>query len=135
MSRKEARECAYTLVFEYVSTKDGNTPTLDNILKTPTLTVKDSEYIKAVYNGVQANYDSILEIISRNTANRKLEKIFKSELAALMLAIYEMKYMDDIPLNVSISEAVELIKKYASTKESYSFVNGVLAGVYKELNK
>ena len=43
-----------------------------------------------------------------------------------------MKYMEDIPASVSINEAVELCKKYA-TKEDASFVNGILASVVKKL--
>ena len=43
-----------------------------------------------------------------------------------------MKYMDDIPLNVSISEAVELVKIY-STEKSHAFVNGILSSVYKNI--
>ena len=134
MSRKIARDYAYKLVFEYVGTKDGNTPTKDQVLQDPNLTVKYADYIKSVYEGVQAHFDEIVETISRNTTNFKFDRIFKPDLAALMLAICEMKYIDDIPLNVSISEAVELVKIY-STEKSYSYVNGVLAGVYKELNK
>jgi N utilization substance protein B len=43
-----------------------------------------------------------------------------------------MKYMDDIPLKVSINEAVELAKRYGDDDDP-SFVNGLLANVYKEL--
>ena len=133
MSRKIAREYAYKLVFEYIETKDNKTPTLDEILKDPNMTAMDAEYIKKVYEGVQAHFDEISEIIARNATSFK-GRIFKADNAALMLAVCEMKYMDDIPLNVSISEAVELVKMYSAEK-SYSYVNGVLAGVYKELNK
>ena len=45
-----------------------------------------------------------------------------------------MKYMDDIPMPVSVSEVLELVKSY-STEKSASFVNGVLAGIYKSLKK
>ena len=134
MSRKSAREDAYKLVFEYISTKDAETPTKDYIFKDPNMTQIDADYITSVYSGVQEHFDEIIEIISRNADNFKIERIFKPDLAALVLAVYEMKYIDDIPLNVSISEAVELVKSY-STDKSYKFVNGVLAGVYKELEK
>ena len=134
MSRKSAREYAYKLVFEYIFDKDAQTPTKDEIFKDPNLTKVDAEYITSVYEGIQEHYDDILETISRNAKNFKIERIFKPDLAALFLAIYEMKYIDDIPLNVSIFEAIELVKMY-STDKSYQFVNGVLAGVYKELEK
>ena len=134
MSRKSAREYAYKLVFEYISQKDANTPTKDQIFQDPNLTQSDAEYITQVYQGVQEHYDDLINLISENAKNFKIERIFKPDLAALLLAICEMKYIEDIPMNVSISEAVELVKMY-STDKSYTFVNGVLAGVYKELSK
>lgn len=134
MSRKIAREYAYKLIFEYIFTKETEDGiSKDIIFKDPKLEKIDSEYIESVVHGVKEHYDELLEIISRNAKNFKLERIFRADLAALLLAVYEMKYMPDIPMNVSIAEAVEIVKSYA-TEKSYQFVNGVLSGVYKELN-
>ena len=134
MSRKIAREYAYKLIFEYIFTKETDDGiSKDIVFKVPELSKIDSEYIESVVHGVKEHYDELLEIISRNAKNFKLERIFRADLAALLLAVYEMKYMPDIPMNVSIAEAVEIVKSYA-TEKSYQFVNGVLSGVYKELN-
>jgi transcription antitermination protein NusB len=134
MSRKIAREYAYKLIFEYIFTKETDDGiSKDIVFKVPELSKIDSEYIESVVHGVKEHYDELLEIISRNAKNFKLERIFRADLAALLLAVYEMKYMPDIPMNVSIAEAVEIVKLYA-TEKSYQFVNGVLSGVYKELN-
>ena len=76
-----------------------------------------------------------MSIFSKNLSfsnGFNIDRIYKLDLAALLLATYEMKYMDDIPLSVSISEAVELVKTY-STEKSNSFVNGILSSVYKSL--
>ena len=62
-----------------------------------------------------------------------LDRIYKPDLAVLILAISEMTYNDEVPDSVAISEAVTIIKKY-STAKSGPFVNGILASVYKELN-
>ncbi len=133
MSRKVAREYAYKLIFEYVSTQDKEqNVTREIIFKDPELTKTDSDYINAVIDGVRCHYDDLMDIISRNAKNFRIERIFKPDLAALLLATFEMNYMPDIPMNVSISEAVEIVKQY-STEKSYQFVNGVLAGIYKEL--
>ena len=72
--------------------------------------------------------------LKNNSADFKFERIFKPDLAILLLATYEMKYIPNIPKNVSINEAVELAK-VNSTEKSPQFVNGVLSGIYKELNK
>ena len=61
-----------------------------------------------------------------------IKRISKTALCILRLAIYEMKYFDEIPVSVSINEAVELCKKYA-TNDDASFVNGILATVSKSL--
>ena len=50
----------------------------------------------------------------------------EDDLALIRLAVYEMKYEEDIPERVAINEAVELAKRYG-TDNSPSFINGVLA--------
>lgn len=134
MSRKAAREYAYQLVFEYLMTKDNQTPTKEQVFQDPNLTMQDAEYINSVYSGVAEKYDELIDYVVRHSKTFKLERIFKPDLAALLLAIYEMKYIDDIPQNVSINEAIEISKQFATDK-SYQFINGVLSGVYKELNQ
>ena len=59
------------------------------------------------------------------------ERISRVALAIMRLAVYEMLYVDDIPVSVSINEAVELAKKYGGDEDS-SFVNGVLGGISRE---
>ena len=57
-------------------------------------------------------------------------RLGKSELTIMRLAVYEMKFDDDIPVNVAINEAVELAKKFGGDSAP-SFVNGVLAKLAK----
>jgi N utilization substance protein B len=54
--------------------------------------------------------------------------------AVLRLAVYEMFYEEEIPASVSINEAVELAKKFA-TEEDASFINGILGSVFKNHTK
>ena len=65
------------------------------------------------------------------TENKELTDQAKIDLAILRLAIYEMNYMDNIPLKVSANEAVELAKTYGNA-DSKSFVNGLLAKVIED---
>ena len=134
MSRKSARECALKLVFEYVFTKERNKITFDEILSDKSLTKEDKLYIYKVYEGVTSKYMELEKIIERNAKGIKAARIYKTDLALLLLAVYEMYYIDEIPLAVSINEAVDNAKIY-STEKSTVFINGVLAGVYKELTK
>ena len=52
----------------------------------------------------------------------------KVDLTLLRLAVYEIKFEEDIPTKVAINEAVELAKRYG-TDSSPAFVNGVLAKI------
>lgn len=131
MTRKEAREEAFILVFE----KEFSSDSLEDILEIDMQVrdIKPNDYVKAVFFGVFENLQNIDNIISQNAVGWSINRISKTSLAILRLAIFEMKFMEDIPVSVSINEAVELAKKYA-TKEDASFVNGILATVSKSEN-
>ena len=128
MTRKMAREEAFILIFE----KAFNDSTVDEILEVAA-DVRDLEpddFIKTVFKGVFENVDVIDGAISENAVGWKIERISKTALSVLRLAIFEIMFMEDIPDAVSVNEAVELCKKYA-TKEDASFVNGILSTVIK----
>lgn len=129
MTRKQAREEAFILIFE----KEFNDESVENILELNEAVreIVPDEYIREVFFGVFNNLDTVDGIISANTKGWSIKRISKVALAVLRLAIYEMKFVDSIPVSVSINEAVELCKKYA-TKDDSAFVNGILATVSKE---
>ena len=58
-------------------------------------------------------------------------RIYAVDKAIMLVALAEIKYFDDIPPVVSVSEAAALAKKY-STENSADFVNGVLGGVINQ---
>lgn len=130
MTRKQAREEAFILIFE----KQFSSDELQDILDIAKLVrdINPDEYITKVFFGVYENLDAIDGIISEMAVGWSINRISKTALAVLRLAIFEMKFMDDIPVSVSINEAVELSKKYA-TKDDASFVNGILATVSKQI--
>ena len=68
--------------------------------------------------------------ITENITGWTIERIGKVELTILRLAVFEIKYDDEVPVSVAINEAVELAKKYGQN-DSSSFVNGVLAKLAK----
>ena len=130
MTRKQAREEAFILVFE----KEFNNNGTDEILETAkeVRDLEPDEYINKVFPGVYEHIEEIDGLISENSVGWSIKRISKTALCILRLAIYEMKYFDEIPVSVSINEAVELCKKYA-TSDDASFVNGILATVSKTL--
>ncbi len=138
MSRVTAREAAFKLVFEFLFSGEINKRTF-GLFSAAEDDETESEYIREVYCGVIDNYDELVSIIGRFSENGaekgfSVERIYKPDLAVLLVAVYEMKYMKSIPNNVSISEAVNLIKRF-STEKSHRYVNGVLAAVNKYLQE
>lgn len=131
MSRKAARETAFKLIFEYLFLKQTNPLSLEDYLLLEKITEEDKNYIEVVYENVVKNYDAILEVIEANLKNYTISRIYKIDLAILVLATYEIKFLRNTPPSIVINEAVELCKKY-STDKSFSFVNGVLAAIVKK---
>ena len=130
MTRKQAREEAFILIFEKVF----NDCTPEEILEVAN-EVRDlepDEYINRVFLGVCEHTEELDEVVSQNAVGWKISRISKTALSILRLAIFEIKFMEDIPVSVSINEAVELCKKYA-TSEDASFVNGILSTVAKNV--
>ena len=127
MSRKKSREFAFRLVFE----KFFHEPEIDVVFDDNDIELDDQDrvFANSLIGGVNEHYDDILDIIKNNTIGYELDRIYKVDLAILVLAVYEIKY-SETPANIVINEAVELSKKY-STEKSFSFINGVLAKVIK----
>ena len=126
MSRIHARENLMKLVFEYYFVKDANENEME-LTSEETLTEEDKSYIVSSLAEIKANYQEILNVIESNLVNYTLDRICKTDLAILVVSIYELKYLNSTN-RVVINEAVELAKKY-STENSYKFVNGLLAKV------
>ena len=128
MSRKKSREFAFRLVFEKFF-HEPNDDCLDE-MEDIVLDDEDKSFVNKLLDGVNEHYDEIISIVKANIEGYELERLFKVDLAILVLAIYEIKFLKETPEKVVINEAVELSKKY-STDKSYSFINGVLAKVLK----
>ena len=126
MNRKKEREQAFYLIFE----KCFSNESVDNILEIAQ-ECRDfitTDYIRTVFSGVYENVDEIDEVISKHSTGWSINRISKIALAILRLAIFEINFLDEIPSSVSVNEAVELAKEFASSEDA-SYVNGLL-GAY-----
>lgn len=133
-TRSEARDAAFTQVFQMNLHSDDMDVILDELLKARPECETNLGYIRDIIDGVQTHGAEIEEIISKNLKSGwSISRISKAALSILKLAIFEMKYRDDVPKKVAINEAVELAKRYGSDDDP-NFVNGLLASVYKELS-
>lgn len=87
---------------------------------------KDLSYIRTKVQKIAEKVEAIDTLINENTKGWKTTRMNKADLSILRLAVYEMKWDDEVPVGVAIDQAVELAKKYSS-EEGPSFINGVLA--------
>ena len=102
------------LYFEQLDEEDG-VPTESEVT-----------YIREKALNVILKTEEIDEMLNINTKGWKTSRMNKVDLSILRLAVYEMKWDDEIPAGVAIDQAVELAKKY-SGDDGPSFINGVLA--------
>lgn len=129
ISRFKAREQGFILIFEKIFNEESIDVIIENAEESREIAF--DSYAKELANGVYENTETIDQCISAHLKKGwSIKRISKPSLAILRLAVYEMKYNDDIPDSVAINEAVELAKKY--TIDESKFVNGVLGAISRE---
>ena len=125
-SRSEARQEAFKLIFQTEVNRDDIEFLIDEMLLHKPESKQNIDYIRAVLFGTLEKEEEIKKDIADNLSGGwKIERISRVSYALLKLAIYEIKYLEDIPMKVSINEAVELDKKFDEPDNS-AFINGVL---------
>lgn len=82
-------------------------------------------YMRKKVKDIAAHEEEIDAMINEHTTGWKTGRMNKVDLSVLRLAVYEMKWDDEVPVKVAINEAVELAKIF-SGDEGPAFVNGVL---------
>ncbi len=129
MNRHEAREAALGLVFEKSFKPEDDTQKLYNIA-IDERELEDDEYVRRVIDGVFDNLEKIDSLIEASAKGWKIKRMPGVSLAIMRICVYEMLFEKEIPVNVSLNEAVELAKKFDGD-EAPAFVNGVLNKVSK----
>lgn len=92
---------------------------------------RDKKYIQGKYEAVVRHVPEIDELLNENAKGWKTARMNKVDLTILRLAVYEMKWDEDVPDGVAINEAVELAKRFGGESSS-SFVNGILGKLSKQ---
>ena len=91
---------------------------------------RDLNYIREKTRRIAEVKDEIDTLLNTHTTGWKTSRMNKADLTILRLAVYEMKWDEDVPTGVAIDEAVELAKKYSSD-DGPAFINAVLAKLAK----
>ncbi|MGZ3427443.1 MAG: transcription antitermination factor NusB [Polyangia bacterium] len=91
-------------------------------------------FAEKLVRGVREHLAEIDGQIQNVSKNWRLERMARVDRNLLRLALYELKFVDDVPAKVAINEAIEIAKRYG-TSESSAFVNGILDRCREELGK
>jgi len=135
-----SRRLARTLAFQAIYSWDVSRQPLESFYDFSWISSEDlqnldeetSLFARLLIGGTVENLGEVDVLISENLKNWEIGRINKVDLAILRLSTYSLKHLKDIPPRVTIDEAVDLSKKFAS-EDSYRFVNGVLDGIKRNL--
>ncbi len=147
MTRGNARELAVHLIYSWEFT--GGEPeeviatrldkayysllSQENDVYSDRPSAAQKAYIDTVVLGVANRAEELNEKIRDYAIGWDITRISKLARAVLQVAIFEILYLDDVPTNVAISEAVRLVKMYDG-EETSAFVNGILGAFSRDLN-
>ena len=129
MSRRELREQIFKFIFRAEFNEMDEMPEQEKLFLEDyelNLEEKDAAYISGKSAKILEKLSELDELINANALGWTTERMSKVDLTILRLAVYEIRFDEDVPTGVAINEAVEIAKKYGQ-EESSGFVNGVLA--------
>ena len=128
MNRKLTREELMKLLYQMDMNDEFTLERAEKYLSTIDNLKIDKDYYNKTSRNFIENLNNINGLIKEYSSEWKLNRIAKIDIAIMRLAITEMKYDDDMPVSVSINEAIELCKKYSSD-DSHKFINGILGNI------
>ena len=129
MGRRELREQIFKLLFRIEFNEKDEMPEQEELFfqeEENAASEKDEQYILKKYQDIVSKVDVIDEMINETAKGWETSRMGMVDLTLIRLAVYEIKYDDEIPTGVAINEAVELAKKFGQDN-SPSFINGILA--------
>ncbi len=130
MGRKRARESTMKLLYQMEINEDFSDKLINLFFENNTFNEEEKEYILDATSKIVNNMEKIDSHIEKNIENWEINRLAKIDLCVLRIAIYEILFRSDIPVEVSINEAIEISKKYSSSQSS-KFVNGVLGSIVR----
>lgn len=131
MSRRTARKKAFQALFGIEVGETNKEKMLSKVIDNASISDLDKKFSRDLVEGVINKKEKLDELIMYYSKFWDIKRIGKVELCILRVALYEILYQSDIPTAVSINEAVELAKKFASDN-SGGFINGILDMINKE---
>jgi N utilization substance protein B len=132
--RRKARELVLKSLYSWEISGNEAEEVFNDLLSREELDPSSKLFAGGLFKKVVENQKKIDELIKENVQHWDFSRIAVVDKNILRMGICEFLYIEDIPLKVSLDEAIELAKKYGS-EDSGSFVNGVLDAIAKKINK
>ena len=128
MTRRGLREQVFKMLFRVEFHDDKELPEQLILFEDELEPISEDEkiYMTNKYKDIYAHIEELDAAINEVSKGWKTIRMGKVDLTLIRLAVYEIRFEEEIPVKVSINEAVELAKKYG-TDDSPAFVNGILA--------
>jgi len=133
-SRRQARECVFQGLYAMEISGDSQDKTFTDMLDRYSFDENTKVFASSLYIKTLDQKQFLEKTISKFLENWEISRIALLDNLILKMAVCELLFFDDVPPKVSISEAIEIAKKY-STDDSSGFVNGILDSVYREVEK
>ncbi|MUK87169.1 transcription antitermination factor NusB [Ornithinibacillus sp. L9] len=124
MKRHAAREKAFQILFQLDINDTNPTELINELLDAE----EQDEFLQSLVRGVFSHKNDIDQTISNHLENWTIQRLASVERTIVRIATYEINFLEDVPTNVSINEAIELAHRYGDEK-SGKFVNGVLSKI------
>lgn len=124
-TRRKGRELALQALYQMQMTGDASLEAVEIFLRHFQGGVKARDFARRLVLGVLNHWEEIDGLIEQTADHWKLSRMAKVDLTILRMATYELVFCPDIPINVSMDEAIEIGKRYGSGN-SAAFINGVL---------
>ena len=133
MTRRELREHIFKLLYLAEFHEAEEIPEQIGLYFDKLGEAKDQDltYIRTKYEKILEKRPEIDEMLESASKGWKVSRMGRVDVSILRLAVYELKYDEEIPTGVAINEAVNLAKKFGG-KDSPAFINGVLAKLVTE---
>ncbi|NGP76529.1 transcription antitermination factor NusB [Balneolaceae bacterium YR4-1] len=133
--RREIRETVLQALYAEELSRDSWEHILKVIIKPGLKSEKDAlKFAENLFLRTLNHQEEIDEIIQKHIKNWKIERLTTIDKLILRIALCEFLYFEQIPTKVTINEALEIAKKYSTSKSS-NFVNGILDAALEELRE
>ena len=133
MGRREMREHIFKLLFLSEFNQNEEMPEQIQLYfqDMGDLQPVEQAYMEDKYGKIKERIEELDQILNENSTGWKTKRMSKVDLNILRLALYEMKYDEDVPVKVAINEELEIGKLFGG-EDSASFINGILGKVARE---